>query len=255
MSETRYISIQEWMLELGIGGNDLLAYALVWGFCQNKTSHYSGSYDYIAYWLGCEHRTVRRIVAKLVDAGLLRKEERWKDGKKVCDLYALVPSGQNVQTRLDKMSEDFGQNVQTGVDKMSHHNNSIEINNRDNNKTPLPPFDFYKALINAGVTPETAEAWLQVRKAKRSVNSELAFRETMKEVRKSGRSAEECIRFSAARSWAGFMAQWLEREENGTGTARARKPRDGDAMMRMYEKLTRSSQPDPNDLPDLPDEQ
>lgn len=249
------------MLELGIGGNDLLAYALVWGFCQNKTSHYSGSYDYIAYWLGCEHRTVRRIVAKLVDAGLFRKEEKWKDGKKVCDLYALVPSGQNVQTRLDKMSSDFGQNVQTGEDKMSHHNNSIEIINRDNNKTPLPPFDFYKALREAGVSAETAEAWLQVRKAKRSVNSELAFREVMKEVRKSGRTAEECIRFSAARSWAGFMAQWLEREQNGMGTARAHTEPDKSNMQQIYERMVARANGtyrpgytyNPND--DLPDEQ
>lgn len=113
-------------------------------------------------------------------------------------------------------------------------------------------------MINAGVTPATAEAWLQVRKAKRSVNSELAFRETMKEVQKSGRSAEECIRFSAARSWAGFMAQWLEREENGTGTARARKVDNITFMLEQRERrlAERERQQGPSyDINDLPDEQ
>jgi hypothetical protein len=238
------------MLELGIGGNDLLAYALVWGFCQDGTTTFRGSLDYLATWLGSTRRTAANVLTRLQDLGLIEKRIIEERGVKFTEF---VPVGKNFTS-----SENFSSKVENfskKQEKISPNNN--RDNNRDKYNNPLisSPFDFYKALINAGVTPETAEAWLVVRKAKRSVNSELAFRETMKEVRKSGRSAEECIRFSAARSWAGFMAQWLEREENGTGTARARKPKDGDAMMRMYEKLTRSSQPDPNDLPDLPDEQ
>lgn len=256
MTKTRYITIQEWMLELGIGGNDLLAYALVWGFCQDGKSCFKGSYDYLTKWLGCSRRTVFDVLARLEERGLIRKETTEVNGVRFCNLYALIPEECNFCTGGVNSAQGSADSALGGGANSAPHNNSKHnaIANSDNN-TPLPPFDFYKALINAGVTPETAEAWLQVRKAKRSVNSELAFRETMKEVRKSGRSAEECIRFSAARSWAGFMAQWLEREENGTGTARARKPKDGDAMMKMYEKLTRGSQPDPDDLPDLPDEQ
>ena len=259
MTKMRYISVQEWMLELGIGGNDLLAYALVWGFCQNGTNHYEGSYEYIARWLGCEHRTVRRIVAKLVEAGLFYKEEHWKNGVKFCDLYALVPDGQNVPSE-DKMSNDFGHNVQRAGDKMSHHNNRDIYRNKDNNP-PIynPPFDFYKALLTAGVSEETAQAWLAVRKAKKCVNTELAFKETMKEVGKSGQSAEQCIRFSASRSWAGFKAEWLEREQNG-GAGTELRPKYVDNITFMIEQRKRrlaeeAAQQSYNPNDDLPDEQ
>lgn len=208
------------------------------------------SNEWICEHLGVAKRTAQMYLKHLIDRNLVRVVKF--DGR-----VRYLES--NLPTLAGRGAENCTADVQKFAPQtckdLHHTNTKSDLNKRTDNKTPLPPFDFYKALINAGVTPETAEAWLVVRKAKRSVNSELAFRETMKEVRKSGRSAEECIRFSAARSWAGFMAQWLEREENGMGTARARKPKDGDAMMRMYEKLTRSSQPDPNDLPDLPDEQ
>ena len=242
------------MLELGIGGNDLLAYALVYGFCQNGTNHYEGSYEYIARWLGCEHRTVRRIVAKLVEAGLFYKEEHWKNGVKFCDLYALVPDGQNVPPP-DKMSADFGQNDQRAGDKMSHHNNNRDNKKRDNNPPVYnPPFDFLQALLDAGVSAETANAWLAVRKAKRCVNTALAWKETLAEIRKSGRSAEECIRECVIRSWGGFKAEWLAREEAGT---RATRPDKQSGTAYMLEQMERrmARQRTGYDINDLPDEQ
>ena len=250
------------MLELGIGGNDLLAYALVWGFCQDGKSCFKGSYDYLTKWLGCSRRTVFDVLARLEERGLIRKETTEVNGVRFCNLYALIPEERNFCTGGVNSAQGSADSALGGGANSAPHNNSKHnaIANSDNN-TPLPPFDFYKALINAGVTPETAEAWLVVRKAKRSVNSELAFRETMKEVRKSGRSAEECIRFSAARSWAGFMAQWLEREENGTGIARARTEPEKSNMQQIYERMVARANGtyrpgytyDPKD--DLPDEQ
>ena len=242
------------MLELGIGGNDLLAYALVYGFCQNGTNHYEGSYEYIARWLGCEHRTVRRIVAKLVEAGLFYKEEHWKNGVKFCDLYALVPDGQNVPPP-DKMSADFGQNDQRAGDKMSHHNNSRDNKKRDNIPPRYnPPVDLFKALKAAGVNAATAHDWLQVRKTKRLTNTETAWRETQREIAKSGHSAEECIRECVIRSWGGFKAEWLAREEAGTRGTRPEK-QSGTAYMLEQMERRMARQRTGYDINDLPDEQ
>ena len=245
------------MLVLGIGGNDLLAYALVYGFYQDGKSCFKGSYEYIAGWLGCNRCTVIRVVARLVDAGLLRKEDRFVNGVKFCDLYALIPEGVQNATGGGNLRPTQWQNAIGGGGKMQHHNN-IEHNaiaNRDNNPLISSPFDLYKALLAEGVNAATAHDWLQVRKTKRLANTETGWKETLVEIRKTGYSAEYCIRTAIAQGWGGFRADWLDRLLNGTGSARARKPKDGDAMMKMYEKLTRSSQPDPNDLPDLPDEQ
>lgn len=264
------IEVISWMLELGIGGNELLTYALIYGFSKDGQGVYFGSIPYLCAWLQCSRPTAVSVLKRLQEKGLVEKEETHKYGASHrCEYKAVIPDDDELKnlTRASKKSLlATSQKSLPAASKESLPYNDIPVgishssytDSRDNN-TPLPPFDFYKALINAGVTPETAEAWLVVRKAKRSVNSELAFRETMKEVRKSGRSAEECIRFSAARSWAGFMAQWLEREENGTGIARARKVDNITFMLEQRERRqaerARQQQGPSYDINDLPDEQ
>lgn len=90
--------------------------------------------------------------------------------------------------------------------------------NKDNNISispsinRSPSFSLRSALLAAGVTAEVADAWLAVRKAKKAVNTELAWKAIEREIQKSGRSADECIRFSAERSWAGFKADWIKEE-------------------------------------------
>lgn len=259
MTRQRYITIQEWMLGLGIGGNDLLAYALVFGFCQDGKSCFQGSYEYIARWLGCEHRTVRRIVARLVELGLLHKEERYVNGVKFCNLYALVPAGQNDPTG-DKMSQGVGTKCPGGGDKMSHHNNrdnaSIDIEATMRYSTASaasPQFDLFKALKGAGVNAATAHDWLQVRKTKRLANTETGWQETLAEIRKSGYSAEFCIRTAVAQGWAGFRASWLERllGDNDAGSARARKVDNVTYMVQQIER-ERQKQAQFNPEDDLP---
>lgn len=77
-------------------------------------------------------------------------------------------------------------------------------------------FNFLNSLIGIGVSREAAEDWLQVRKTKRATNTRIAFERVAREIAKSGRSADECIRFSVEHSYSGFEAGWLpvgERED------------------------------------------
>lgn len=73
MERQRYIVIQEWMLELGLKGSELLAYALIYGFCQDDESDFHGSAAYVADWCGVRREQAVRILGKLVDMGLLKK--------------------------------------------------------------------------------------------------------------------------------------------------------------------------------------
>ena len=55
-----YIAIQGWMIQqLGLKGNELLAYALIHGFSQDQTSQFTGSIAYIQQWLNCARQTCR----------------------------------------------------------------------------------------------------------------------------------------------------------------------------------------------------
>ena len=73
MAKDRYIVIQEWMLDLGLKGSELLAYALVWGFCQDAESEFHGNVAYVARWCGISRQQASAVLKKLTDAGHITK--------------------------------------------------------------------------------------------------------------------------------------------------------------------------------------
>ena len=91
----------------------------------------------------------------------------------------------------------------------------IEPNTRTSNKEKKSKpkkerFDFRGALLKSGVSEETADVWMEVRRKKRLTNSKLAFQQTEKQITMSGMSWEEAVKIAAARSWGGIEAKWLQ---------------------------------------------
>lgn len=79
-------------------------------------------------------------------------------------------------------------------------------------------FNFKDALLGLGVSPSTADQWMEVRRKKGAVNTELAFKDLCTEIAKAGQPAEECVRISVANSWRGFKAEYL-RPRNIVGSS------------------------------------
>jgi len=89
MKDNNYIVIQGWMVnKLKLSGNDLMVYAIIYGFSQDKESKYEGSGKYIADSLGISRRAVTNILNDLVKAGYLKKFERTERNLKFCDYQA-----------------------------------------------------------------------------------------------------------------------------------------------------------------------
>ena len=84
-----------------------------------------------------------------------------------------------------------------------------DLKDNGNNRSNISRFDFRSALLNLGVSVETADTWMEVRRRAKAVNSELAFKDLCTEIAKSGQLAEECIRIAAVNSWRGFKADYL----------------------------------------------
>lgn len=69
-----YITIQGFMvLDLGLSGNELLAYALIYGFCQLESSEYNGSISYLCDWLNISRSTAIRTLQILTEKQLIQK--------------------------------------------------------------------------------------------------------------------------------------------------------------------------------------
>lgn len=127
MEKQRYIVIQEWMLELGLSGSELLAYALIYGFCQDGESDFHGSAAYVARWCGVSREWAVRILGKLVDIGLIVR----KGGEAGYPVRYSLPVG-----GCEESSHPGGvKKVHRGCEESSplsphtpHTQNNIEIN-------------------------------------------------------------------------------------------------------------------------------
>lgn len=71
-----FIVIQNFMRDLGLKGNELLIYAIIYGFSQDGESYFHGSLKYLSEWTGSTERTVQNCLDKLCERGLVEKVSR-----------------------------------------------------------------------------------------------------------------------------------------------------------------------------------
>lgn len=151
---------------------------------------------------------VRTAIQHLIDRGLVTKGDFSERSMYKATWYSLNDSA----IRLFDLQETVNPFIesQNGFrDSGKCIDNSNKDNRKDNKKDNILHFDFRAALLGLGVSVETADTWLEVRRRAKAVNSELAFKDLCTEIAKSGQPAEECIRIAAASSWRGFKAEYL----------------------------------------------
>lgn len=74
IKDTNFVTIQGWMrTKLNLKGNELLAYAVIYGFSQVDGAKFTGSRKYLAEWCGCSMATIDRTINSLVDKGLISR--------------------------------------------------------------------------------------------------------------------------------------------------------------------------------------
>jgi hypothetical protein len=78
MEDKNYITILGWMVnKLNLSGNDLLCYALIYGFSQDNQSSFTGSRKYIAKILGFKSlNSVDLLLKKLLEKQLIIKDSQ-----------------------------------------------------------------------------------------------------------------------------------------------------------------------------------
>lgn len=195
-----HLVITEEMRALGLSGNDLMVFALIYGFSQNGQGCFYGSISYICETCGISKSTTLRILQDLTQKGFIIKKEIYENGVKSVSYRSGV-----------KMTPEVSKCNEGGVKMKPNIIEDINISPTEiNNKR----FDFKKSLIEIGVSPEVADDWMQVRKAKKASNTETAFKRIKNEIDRSGLSANECITIAVARSWQGFQADWVANQRS-----------------------------------------
>lgn len=86
-----YIHIEGWMInELHLKGNDLLVYAIIYGFSQDNESRYTGSLQYLADWCNGTKQGIQKNLSNLLKKGYIKKFESVKNNIKYCE-YSCIP--------------------------------------------------------------------------------------------------------------------------------------------------------------------
>lgn len=207
-----------WMrTKLRLTGGELMAFALVHQFSQSDAGRYLGGPGYLAAWLGCSDNTARKYLHSLLEKGLIINEDQEVNGV----IFRYYRVNYDALQKFEYPSKNLGDPIKKfGVDNKIDNNSSKEEINISIPQTPIK-FSFLGGLRCLGVSKETAEAWMQVRKAKKAVNTEIAFQAVVREVEKAGaagHTAEDCIRLAVEKSWCGFKADWMENEQAGRST-------------------------------------
>ena len=150
-----FIAIQGFMVkELGLTGNELIAYALVYGFSQDDESEFKGSLNYVAEWLNCSRTTAFNLLNKLADDGFIKKTKKTINGVKFCNYSATKPNNEELKEiklrkqirkekeklersskKLNTCSKNYNgcsKKLNEGVQKVDTHNNNNIDNIKDN---------------------------------------------------------------------------------------------------------------------------
>ena len=102
-----YITIVDFMVEdLKLKGNELIVFALIYGFSQDDVSDFHGSLTYMQQRTGLSRQTVVDVLKKLVDKKLIIKEEGFRNNLKICHYRTSQETLLGVVKKLDSTSQE-----------------------------------------------------------------------------------------------------------------------------------------------------
>lgn len=80
--------VYDWMIsELNLKGNELIVYAIIFGFSQEKTKTFRESLRYLMDWTLCSKQGVINILKSLIKKDYIKKIEHFNNRVKSCEYY------------------------------------------------------------------------------------------------------------------------------------------------------------------------
>ena len=182
---------------------------------------------------GFVKQTIDRDTQKYVSIKEKRKEAGAKGGRplKTNELEESKDKQKNqlVFEKSKKSKSPLNVNVNDNVNDISfflkkkQKSTSVDFGEGEKNNQPLnaqketsppvapapPPFNFRKAMLSEGFAPELVDEWLKIRKAKKAVNTERAFKAFVNQVQQTNQDINTVLSIIVQKQWKGFEADWL----------------------------------------------
>lgn len=218
--DSNFVNIQYWMVkDLKLTGNELLVYAIIWGFSQDGKSTFAGGIGYLEKFTGAARNTIRKILKQLEEKGYIAREHADRDGIQ-CDKYRTVPAenrgvknegGQKLTpSEIDPEGGQIGAFSDTPLykekNKVYKEETRSQIFFDGSVSKPTGTLDY---LLSLGVIRQVAEDYIELRKSKRAKLTKTAIDRLLSEANKAGFSLNDILTTCCANGWTGFRAEWL----------------------------------------------
>lgn len=133
IKDENYINIQGWMsTKLKLSGNELIIFALIYGFSQVENHSYHGSLQYICDWTNISKQSCISNLKKLVDKKFILKNEKEINGIKFCEYSINLNSIQETLTPIkETLTNNIDNNINLLDNKLSNKNENLESNNEN----------------------------------------------------------------------------------------------------------------------------
>lgn len=162
MAESRikdgnFIVVQSFMVkDLKLKGNELIVYAIIYGFSQDGENRFTGSLQYICDWTNSSKQGIMKTLKSLVEKGLIEKTEIYKNGVKFVEYHAIeFTSMQQSLTGYETEFTEGGKQSLTGGMQQSLPNNiSLQDSNNNTDKKERKKESTYDAIIDSLVAED-----------------------------------------------------------------------------------------------------
>lgn len=138
ITNENYITIQGFMVnELGLKGNELLVYAIIYGFSQLENQEFKGSLQYLADWCNSTKQGIQKNIKSLMEKGLIKKQETTFNNIKFISyyatkLYGMQQSCMGYETQLYGMKPSCTNNINNNIENnINKENISKDIKEKD----------------------------------------------------------------------------------------------------------------------------
>ena len=129
MDNKNYIQIQGWMInELNLKGNELLLYAIIYGFSQDGEGRFYGSLSYLEDLLRVSRKTAIASIKSLIKKRLIKRSSE-------SHYYAVLPtSGETPPPLVEKLHYPSGETPPN----TNNNTNNIDILSKDSISSKIP---------------------------------------------------------------------------------------------------------------------
>lgn len=201
-NDNNYIVIQGWMInQLKLKGNELMVYALIYGFSQEQDNWFTGSLGYLANWCQTSKQTIITVLKSLMAKGLINKRSLEKN-KVIFNEYKAIIANQVIANPVPISTQS--NNLTPCQNSLEGYSNNLMGGSQNSLRGVVKKFD--PIILNNNLVDNLEDNIKEINKEKISTATKfqpptLEEIQTYCQQRQNNINPEQFLNFYTAKGW------------------------------------------------------